>query len=251
MAVEDSSTKRCTKCNVYKPLSKFSKDKDKKDGLSTRCKLCKSGEHAKWRKANPEKVKENNANWYAANTEKARAYSREYARKHPVQVKARIAACKKAHEARVEQLSPAEKAVIEKDKKDRQRVSSAKWYRKNAERARLSTSMWRMLNPDKNKQYRIAYRKEKGHIERAARHKRRASGTLSSRIVKKLMSLQRGKCACCGIRLGNKYHLDHIVPIALGGTNTDDNVQLLHAKCNLQKAKKHPIDFMQERGFLL
>jgi 5-methylcytosine-specific restriction endonuclease McrA len=45
--------------------------------------------------------------------------------------------------------------------------------------------------------------------------------------------------------------MDHIIPLALGGTNTDDNIQLLRAKCNKQKGAKHPIDFMQQRGFLL
>jgi 5-methylcytosine-specific restriction endonuclease McrA len=45
--------------------------------------------------------------------------------------------------------------------------------------------------------------------------------------------------------------MDHIIPLALGGANTDDNIQLLRATCNLQKHTKHPIDFMQQRGYLL
>lgn len=40
------------------------------------------------------------------------------------------------------------------------------------------------------------------------------------------------------------------MPIARGGSNTDDNVQLLCPACNLKKSAKHPVDFMQERGFL-
>lgn len=39
--------------------------------------------------------------------------------------------------------------------------------------------------------------------------------------------------------------------IALGGTNTDDNVQLLRAECNNFKRAKHPADFMRQRGFLI
>ena len=45
--------------------------------------------------------------------------------------------------------------------------------------------------------------------------------------------------------------LDHIVPLALGGLNKDENIQLLRAVCNLNKGRKNPIAFMQERGFLL
>ena len=32
--------KKCTKCGVEKPLSEFYKNKSKKDGLQTRCKIC-------------------------------------------------------------------------------------------------------------------------------------------------------------------------------------------------------------------
>lgn len=74
---------------------------------------------------------------------------------------------------------------------------------------------------------------------------------MSSGLAIRLYKLQRGKCACCGLPLGDDYHLDHIMPLALGGTNTDDNIQLLRAKCNMQKSAKHPVDFMQQRGFLL
>lgn len=78
-----------------------------------------------------------------------------------------------------------------------------------------------------------------------------SGGVLSQGIKDRLFTLQRGKCACCGLPLGDKFHLDHIMPLALGGTNTDNNIQLLRQRCNNQKYTKHPVDFMQERGFLL
>ena len=83
-------------------------------------------------------------------------------------------------------------------------------------------------------------------------HTRRSvGGVLSVGIREKLYGLQRGKCACCGKALTDDYHLDHIVPLSKGGKNIDQNVQLLHAKCNLRKNAKHPVEFMQEIGFLL
>jgi 5-methylcytosine-specific restriction endonuclease McrA len=81
--------------------------------------------------------------------------------------------------------------------------------------------------------------------------KRANGGTLSKGLAEKLFKLQQGKCPCCKQPLGRNYHLDHIVPTALGGSNSDDNMQLLRATCNHQKHAKHPIDFMQQRGFLL
>jgi len=41
------------------------------------------------------------------------------------------------------------------------------------------------------------------------------------------------------------------MPLALGGANADDNIQLLRSTCNQQKHAKHPVDFMQQKGFLL
>jgi 5-methylcytosine-specific restriction endonuclease McrA len=82
--------------------------------------------------------------------------------------------------------------------------------------------------------------------------KNASAGKLSFNLAEKLFKLQHGKCACgCKKHLGKDYHLDHIMPLALGGANTDNNIQLLRKQCNWQKHAKHPIDFMQSRGFLL
>ena len=70
-------------------------------------------------------------------------------------------------------------------------------------------------------------------------------------IVEKLLKLQKGKCPCCSLPLGDDFHLDHKMPLALGGDHVDDNMQLLKARCNMQKRASNPIDFMQSRGFLL
>ena len=86
--------------------------------------------------------------------------------------------------------------------------------------------------------------------ERRAKRKNQA-GIVSKNIIEKLKKLQKGKCPCCKRPLGDNYHLDHIVPLSLGGKHEDSNLQLLIANCNQQKYNKHPIDFMQSRGFLL
>jgi len=62
-------------------------------------------------------------------------------------------------------------------------------------------------------------------------------GELSSGIRKELHDKQNGLCNGCGCELKNP-HLDHVIPLSRGGTNTDDNVQLLCAPCNLSKGSK-------------
>jgi 5-methylcytosine-specific restriction endonuclease McrA len=87
----------------------------------------------------------------------------------------------------------------------------------------------------------------------AARRAKRKSvgGTYTAADIRRLFELQRGKCAVCRTELGGGFHRDHILPLRLGGRNSKDNIQLLCQPCNQAKYKKHPVDFMQERGFLL
>lgn len=139
---------------------------------------------------------------------------------------------------------------------EKKKEYSAKWYAANTDKHKEYGKSWREKNPDKCKAMTQKWFSENPEARRIyVRNRRainRATGKLSTGIAAKLLKLQRGKCACgCGQPLGDDYHLDHIMPLALGGTNTDDNIQLLRSKCNLQKHAKHPVSFMQERGFLL
>lgn len=68
--------------------------------------------------------------------------------------------------------------------------------------------------------------------------------------VRELMALQRGRCAACYEKL-LRFEVDHIDPLARGGEHSRRNIQLLCRTCNRQKTSKHPVDFMQSRGFLL
>ncbi len=98
-----------------------------------------------------------------------------------------------------------------------------------------------------------AYRAANPHKMREwAQHRNaRKTGRLPRGTVKELMTLQRECCAVCRDLLNSKYHLDHIVPLKLGGEHERMNVQLLCPACNVRKSARDPIVFMQSRGFLL
>jgi 5-methylcytosine-specific restriction endonuclease McrA len=66
-----------------------------------------------------------------------------------------------------------------------------------------------------------------------------------------LFQVQRGRCAICGQRLGKRTHIDHIVPLALGGSNARSNLQLTHPGCNLAKRARDPFIHAQSLGRLL
>lgn len=62
---------------------------------------------------------------------------------------------------------------------------------------------------------------------------------------------QKWRCVACRKSIKLKFHIDHIMPLALGGKHERLNIQLLCPTCNARKSKKHPIDFMQSIGYLL
>ena len=124
---------------------------------------------------------------------------------------------------------------------EQQRVYKQNYYLENKESVTARVDAWREKNPDIYRTW----------FENRRARKLAVGGKLTLGLSFKLFELQKGKCACCKKPLGSDYHMDHIIPLALGGSNTDDNIQLLRAKCNKQKGAKHPIDFMQQRGFLL
>ena len=160
--------------------------------------------------------------WYAANSERIKEYESARRAANPEIIRARIAKWKAANPGKI-------------------RAANAAWRAANLEKAKATVAAWGAANPEAR---RIIKQ------NRRAR-KREGSGKLSKGLAGKLFRLQRGKCACCGKPLGDDFHLDHIMPLALGGTNTDDNIQLLTATCNMQKNAKHPIEFMRQRGFLI
>lgn len=184
--------KTCTKCKDEKPVSAFTKDKQKRDGLRPICKICTNEQINAKNRANPE----------------------------------------------------------------RNRAKVKAWKERNSDYVKERAAQWRAENAEHLKNLNAAYRannKDKCLVHGANRRarKRAAVGSVSRDIIPKLLALQKGKCPCCGKHLGKDFHLDHIVPLVEGGTNADSNMQLLRSKCNLQKNRKHPVDFMRERGFLL
>ncbi len=59
------------------------------------------------------------------------------------------------------------------------------------------------------------------------------SPELNKRVAT-LLKRQKGKCQQCGLTFmdGDKWEVDHIKPLSLGGKNQYDNLQLLHKHCH-------------------
>lgn len=136
------------------------------------------------------------------------------------------------------------------------KIRKLKYRTDNPEKHRAAFSRWAKNNPDKVREKNNKYCRNNPEKERIKNSNKRArkllnGGVLSKGLSEKLFRMQKGKCPCCNKPLGENYHMDHKMPLALGGGNTDSNMQLLTATCNLKKGAKHPVEFMQERGFLI
>ena len=136
--------------------------------------------------------------------------------------------------------------------KDSTNARSRIWNAANAEKKRANNALYRLKNQAAINLRRKLKRKLDPNIEKVKAAVRRgrkltAPGKLSKGIVDSLLVKQNGCCACCGAFLLGKYHLDHILPLSLGGANSDDNVQLLLPKCNLQKYNSTPEKFLERR----
>lgn len=93
------------------------------------------------------------------------------------------------------------------------------------------------------------------HPEKAREFARRRAGRKIGRLprgtIKRIGEAQKWRCAICGCGIKNGYHVDHILPFALGGKHIPANIQLLCKSCNLHKSSKDPIEYMQSLGRLL
>jgi 5-methylcytosine-specific restriction endonuclease McrA len=173
---------------------------------------------------NKEKMLAQNAAWRAANKDKVNALRRKRRSKNPAKTKAD---------------NDRYRALYKYPEKDRARTRA--WNAANAQRHRDAVKVWRKANPQA--------RSAQSSLRRA--RKLKAGGKHTARDIKRLEELQRNRCAVCRVDIKNGYHVDHIVPLKLRGDNNPSNLQLLCALCNTQKNAKHPIEFMQQKGFLL
>lgn len=107
----------------------------------------------------------------------------------------------------------------------------AAWYLENEATLRLAARKWALDNPD----------------SRSEHHSRRRAAKLAATVepvdLAVVRARDRGICWICSIPvptdLGYPHplsrSLDHIIPLAKGGTHTMNNVALAHLRCNISK----------------
>lgn len=214
--------KTCCRCSQSKPLSEFGKRTRNKDGLEFFCKACSKIEkdnYADRRREMDRKRYQKDREYYVAKSSKSQYKKRG----NPLPEK-------------YSKLLPS-KAVP-----------------KTYEDVLFSSRERKKKNKDKyKKDYKKWSSTEHGKLVNALRSQRRRSrvrglpNTLTKEEVLEILFNQYGKCAGCTIDFTEscRYEIDHIIPVALGGGLTKDNVQLLCRSCNASKGAK-TLNFVKE-----
>jgi 5-methylcytosine-specific restriction endonuclease McrA len=94
---------------------------------------------------------------------------------------------------------------------------------------------------------------------KASKHRRRAREALApgkhtSQDIRDIYNRQEGKCVYCKKLLGDRYQVDHIVPLSKGGSNYPSNLQITcdtidgHLSCNQKKMCRDHIEFSKSIG---
>lgn len=185
---------------------------DIRAALDGRCWPCHQERHKQWRNENAAHVSQRMREWQENNKDRVREYRKEY--------------------------FPA-------------------YYAKNRTKLLEKEREYRKANPHILKKAQDKYREKNRELLLAKNANRRARRigidghhTFADRAA--LLAAQGHRCANCNADLRRvKKHLDHIMPLALGGSNDKRNIQYLCEPCNLAKAAKDPIAFARQHGRLL
>lgn len=210
--LRDSGTKKCSKCQRILPATSeyFNNDKRKEGGLRPVCKECH---------------KQSGIEYYALHAKEESEYGKKYYAEH-----------KNAAQARHNQYYR-DTLLARRDHHRKYRETHKNEMRKYRESH---------LDAIKEGQRRWLQTEHGSLVSKVCRHRRRArqrgnGGNYTAQDVQNQYTRQKGKCYYCKIKLGSgkkAYHVDHVIPLARGGSNGPENLVIACPTCNLKKQDK-------------
>jgi hypothetical protein len=206
------TNKICCSCKIEKPLEEFSKNKAQKDGYHNACKPCKRVSDKLYRENNKEKVAAGKRKCYLEKRDHYNAKTKEWVKNNP-EVRKRIIN---------NYYIRNQETILEKQ---------ATYRSENREACNSRVKGWAERNPDKLR----------------AKDARRRSRELKAQPfwltdkqkqeIGDIYNLARD----CELVSGEKYHVDHIVPLqgkTVCGLHVSWNLQVLPASVNIGKSNK-------------
>jgi len=156
----------------------------------------------------------------AKDPEKNRRRCVQYLASHREQNRLRCA----AYRARDREAASARDREYYRTHKEARRAYGREQYREKGEERRRVTRDWCRAHPCELRAYSSAYRARK----------RSASGRWWAQDIRTLRVVLGSLCPACGKRRSGS--IDHVIPLARGGSNHPTNLQFLCNRCNSSKS---------------
>jgi len=214
--------KTCSGCGETKLLDQFSINRRAKDGRQSRCKAC------------------------------ARAYRRahrEDIRSYNLANRQRIAELRQTYQRANRKRIAKQKQVYYQANRQRIAERNRAYYQANRERLMERNRAYYTANREQhNKRQRAYYYANRtAFVNYENRRRARRGCAVSQRWVVDHSLGDPLACWWCGRGLlGTKPHLDHVMPISLGGPAGPSNEVLTCETCNTRKRAKHPLVWLAE-----
>ena len=196
--------KRCTKCQVEKPVALFSRTRRAKDGYNWWCKDCYdlyrrenrarlSAYRKKYAQDHPELLRKQKQADYQKHRSQVRAHQREYRLQHPVALA----------------------------------IGKRREYREHRERYKRRAKKWATEHPALVRAY--------GLSGKARRKKARGTGYTKAHHIRARSAMYGNRCWICG---DPSEATDHVKPLAKGGAHWPCNLRPICNTCNSLKHSK-------------
>lgn len=203
--------KECSKCHVEKNTNEFYLFNGK---LRAWCISCVSDVQKERRANDPEKY---------------RAITRKSAREHR-ETRRNWMAANREH---MRQYARRYRHIHREKFRIQDQIRNSREVRRH--QIREQSRLWAKNNPDK-------------HSAKIARYRTRKSNAAQIELINRDAIIERDKWTCylCGkICTSEDVTLDHVVPLFLGGTHTEDNLRVACRSCNCSKGAKPLDDFLK------
>jgi len=228
MPLDDTTLKTCNKCKRELPETReyFHRNGDR---LRAQCKRCMGESAAAYHAENKEDIAARAAAYCAENKED-------------------IAARRAAYRAENKEDFAARAAAYRAENKEDIAARAAVYYAENKEYIAARMAAYRADNKERIAAQRAAYQAahpEKGNARTRNRLARIVGngGTHAAVDIQAQYDRQKGRCYYCDTLVGDDYHVDHVIPLILGGSNGPDNLVVACPTCNTSKGAKHPMDY--------
>ena len=223
MDESSTPTKVCTKCGAVLPATlEFFYIRRDQGALNTQCKECRRRKTREYVAAHRDEWNARSRRYYAEHHDERIEYGKHYREENAGVLAKRKRADYLAHQAK-------------------RNEAVQRWCEQHRERRREIANDWRRRHP------------EVGRITAARRyaHKLGAQGLHTMEDVAAQYKRQKGRCywgirpECRDrkLRLPDDWHVDHVIPLALGGSDGPENIVIACRECNQSKNARHPMEY--------